>query len=123
MASWLESETTEKQKASGSISQIGTQTKRRNRTTRNYTNYIHNLKDMNYSNTFFHLRRVQHLQRYAKVVEITIAHDPKSGFRVELIVHSPRYDRWVFAFAESARYAENEKEYQRLNDTYEQYER
>lgn len=78
---------------------------------------------MNNSNTFFLLTRVQHLQRYAKHVEMTIAHDPKSGFRVELIVHSPRYDRWVFTFADSASDAENEKEYQRLIDTYELYEK
>lgn len=77
---------------------------------------------MSNSNTFFLLTRVQHLQRYAKVVELTISHDPKSGFRVELIVHSPRYDRWVFTFEERATDAENEKEYQRLIDTYEHYE-
>lgn len=77
---------------------------------------------MSNSNTFFLLTRVQHLQRYAKVVEITISCDPKSGFRVELIVHSPRYDRWVFTLADSASDAENEKEYQRLIDAYEIYE-
>lgn len=78
---------------------------------------------MSNSNTFFLLTRVQHLQRYAKVVELTISCDPKSGFRVELIVHSPRYDRWVFTFSERASDAESEKEYQRLLNTYERYEK
>lgn len=78
---------------------------------------------MSNSNTFFLLTRVQHLQRYAKVVEITISCDPKSGFRVELIVNSPRYDRWVFTFSDSATDAENEKEYKRLIDTYERYDK
>ena len=77
---------------------------------------------MNNINTFFLLTRVQHLQRYAKHVEITISCDPKSGFRVELIVHSPRYDRWVFTISQNASDEENEKDYKRLLNIYEKYE-
>lgn len=78
---------------------------------------------MSNSNVFYLLTRVQHLQRYAKKVELTIAHDPKSGFRVELIVRSPRYDRLAFTIAENATDGENEKEYKRLIDTYGLHER
>lgn len=78
---------------------------------------------MNNSNVFFLLTRVQHLQRYAEHVEITIAFYPKSGFRVELITHRPRYDRWVFTISQNASDEENEKDYKRLLNIYERYEK
>lgn len=77
---------------------------------------------MSNSNVFFLLTRVQHLQRYAKHVEITIACDPNSGFRVELMTHHPRYDRWVFTISKNATDEENEKDYKRLLNVYERYE-
>ena len=76
---------------------------------------------MDNSNTFFLLTRVQHLQRYAKVVQIIIDRTPRVGYRVELITYRPTQKK-VFNFVERASDAENEKEYQRLIDTYERYE-
>lgn len=77
---------------------------------------------MSNSNTFFLLTRVQHLQRYAKVLQIIIDRTPCVGVRVELIKYRPT-KKSVFNFVEHTTDEENEKEYQRLLNVYERYER